>query len=187
MALRRSASYQYKDFLNLEAPIIPGKSIGGIDLQMHISHLKDWILYLTTKVFHDKDSKVLKAQVNFGLEVEYSVNDGVISFIVDIVSGTVFRLTCGKGYKGKLLNTIGIGSPFHELLKLGKSFDVYNTYHVMSPEFPGLYIELPEGYYDYDGELKDLPDYPIEKIGIFSRWKDGNDLYSSFYGESFER
>lgn len=90
---------------------------------------------------------------------------------IDLLTGKINSLVCNIGYKGKLLNDIGIGSKMSELLQADNtiSFDLDHSFYARYP-FDGLIIYAPnkisEKIFNAEVYNSSIPDFKIETIAI---------------------
>lgn len=158
------SNYKYESYLNKEAQIEPGKQLGGVQLHIHISEIKNWITY---NFFLDNLDDIVVKAFN-GLFVEYKCLGGSISFVVNIITGKIDRIACFEGYRGKLNNRLGIGDSWRKLLEFGYDLEIAYE-NLISNQLVGLEIPIP-GKYEYVDYVKDLPDFEIKEIAVIDKF-----------------
>jgi hypothetical protein len=148
-------------YLNLNAPIVPNKSMGGFDLQQHISHYVQDI-----KAFSNRDKDTLQdmSSVLIGqFAINYTFENQII-LRFDIITGKLSLISALKGYKGKLFGNIGIGSTISEALKIESRLyydEIDEGYYIEGVD--GIGIFLDNSYADHNM----MPDNKIIEISIF--------------------
>lgn len=147
--------------LNLNAPIYPSKSLGGFTLKTHISEYIEDI-----KSFSDIDRKSLQdLSVNMigKFLVRYTIkNEIILSF--DIITGQLGLISALDSYKGKLFESIGIGSTISEALKVEPRLyydEIDEGYYIKGVDGIGIFLEDP--YADHIAN----PNNKIVEISIF--------------------
>lgn len=150
-----------KTLLNIDLPIIPNQSLGGVLIGQKISELKDWIFF--NFFFENKDD--IKCEVFNGLYVNYSCLNNTLSFTIDIITGKVIFINAHLGYEGELFNGIKTGISFFDLKNICK-----NIYHqdgfILFDDIKGLRIDVPEEFELYDG-IDYFPDFTIKTITVY--------------------
>jgi hypothetical protein len=185
--------FNYKDIIDEKLPILAGKSLGNLELGTHISHLKKWLFESSFQPIVFKKS-CLYSQSELILQIEsnktaiphlvYTYKNGLIDFTVDIFSGKIIEISCGAGYQGLFIDTIGIGTPLELVKNLPFEFH-YREGAILShhKEAQGFYIDMShlENYYEYD-HIDELPaDLLVTRMGIFSQYIDDYDVYAHYY------
>ncbi|CAM4448375.1 hypothetical protein [Paenibacillus tarimensis] len=112
----------------LNAPIIPWKGLGGLNLYSHISEY-----YSIIKNLKEADALLGKSLVR------YEIKDEVILWF-NIFNGKLFKITALKNYTGKLFDVIHIGMPIDEVLEIEPSFE-YDDFEEVYCSPKGIYIE----------------------------------------------
>ncbi len=154
---------------NLEASIIPGVELGGINLHTHIAVFqRELDLSLA--------SKKITADVRTPSLVSYNFHD-TLSIVFDLNNGNVAQLIAKKFYKGFFDDTIGVGSKLDTLLLKG--------YRLLIDDFEGLiYIKGSPGIcfelLDANFLISDLPNQIINQIIIYNPKMDDELLLQSF-------
>lgn len=114
--------------VNLDAPIIPWKSMGGINLYTHIHDFYDLISEL-------EDSAVLLGKSLIRYEIKGSV---VLWF--NLMNGRLFKITALENYTGKIFDKIHIGMHIDDVLKIEPSFE-YDDFEEVYCSPKGIFIE----------------------------------------------
>ncbi|SFF49557.1 hypothetical protein SAMN04487969_1564 [Paenibacillus algorifonticola] len=112
----------------LNAPIVPWKEMGGINLYSHISEFYSTITKLT-----DADALLGKSLVR------YEIKDEVYLWF-NLFNGKLFKITALREYTGKLFNEIQIGMSIDEVLAIEPSFE-YDDFEEVYCSPKGIYIE----------------------------------------------
>jgi hypothetical protein len=172
----------YNQDFNINAPIIPAQSIGGIPQNIQIKELSQAIYNYEN---YNKEKSLMLELLDSLRYIQYNYLNGAIRLIVDVFSGKVTNIIAGKGYNGKFNNTIAIGSKVKDLLNLDPEFRCYATGGLMSPNYLGLCFYFTQ---NFDADVHDLTPYyenEIIGIGLLAEYDDtGNNIYESIYGES---
>lgn len=120
--------------IDVKAPIVPSKELGGLKLHTHI---KDY--YELVKSFSWLDKHTLRdcsASLFSPFHVGYEMKDTLI-MVFHILNGKLLKICALKNYKGPLLGKIKIGMPIEKALKI-----------------------QPNLFYDEDGELYSIKGTP---------------------------
>ncbi|WCO03634.1 hypothetical protein [Psychroserpens ponticola] len=170
-ARKRIENIENIEFLkpDLLAEIKPNFGLGGFNFNQNI---KDFEQNWTYSYFE----KEIKNGLNFKLDENYfylSINtkNNEIQFDIDLFSGKLSSIICGKGYKGKLDIGVGIGSSVKDALKKDNSLG-YNldTDWIDRTPFDGLIIHVPQKLqtkcWDCASRGIELPDFEIEQIEL---------------------
>ncbi|WP_088839311.1 hypothetical protein [Listeria sp. ILCC792] len=114
--------------IDVNAPIIPYESMGGVKLYSTIKDVKEIITgkNVETKVFHNT-------------WIVYSIDDSLELFF-DLLTGKLFKIVTLGGYKGTLFGKIKVGMKSEEFLKIESSF-VYDDFEEIYETKKGVYIE----------------------------------------------
>jgi hypothetical protein len=115
--------------IDINAPIIPWEGMAGIKLYSTINQFKDIIM--------EKSTKALLLDNHW---IRYEIENSIYLFF-DIINGKLFKITTLSNYKGLLWDSIYVGMPKEEFLKIGSSF-VYDDFEeVYVSESQGVFIE----------------------------------------------
>jgi hypothetical protein len=154
---------------DLTAPIKPTVGLGGLSFTQTI---KDFQGLLTNKSF-EKDSI---DNFNYTLDSKYfyltiTTKNKEIQIEIELFSGNINSIACNSGYKGKLVNDIGIGTPIKEMLAKDDNFGFnLDTDWFDRTPFDGLIIYPPIHLLDkcIDAAVSgsDYPDFYIETIEL---------------------
>ncbi len=161
-------------FAHINAPIVPGESIGEIKLDTHISELFEWLNYSYSSRNDpeklDKLSFECYGHFTGPPVISYSCLEKAIFFQINVFTGRIFNISCHEGYRGKFLGRIGIGSTIGEAFKVDNSLKYYSPHNaIYSMNNPGISFEV--------GDLGDndvfelFSDTKIEHILIGSKNK----------------
>lgn len=115
--------------VDLNAPIVPWESMGGIKLYSHISEF-----YNTIEQLRKEPSLLGK------FLIKYEIDDS-IDLWFNLINGKLFKITALKNYTGKLLGNISIGMHIDDVLKVEPSF-VYDDFEEVYCSPKGVYIEI---------------------------------------------
>ncbi|MDX2074914.1 MAG: hypothetical protein SFZ02_00665 [bacterium] len=145
--------------LRLDEPIIPAKSLGGINLGEKIiqADLQEMI----------KHQSLLKPEIYTlvsPFQVRYTLENSSIYVSVDVRNGKIFHLVALEGYTGKLFDKITVGMKIGDAMKLVP--DLYYDEaqeQVLCKDILGIAIDPPE--VDPPPDL--VPDMVISAINIF--------------------
>ncbi len=146
-----------KVHLDLEAPIIPNQSLGGLTLGTHISELEDLVFGLGSW-------KEGACTLISPFEARYSFGKGEIEAAVDVRNGKIFKLSAKVGYKGKLFEEIGVGMLVQQALELEPRL-YYDEVEelILARGLPGLSLDIPE----IDPPVEIVPGMNISAINVF--------------------
>ncbi|MEP3228007.1 MAG: hypothetical protein ABJN61_07935 [Flavobacteriaceae bacterium] len=166
---------------DLFAGIKPNFGLGGFNFNQNI---KDFEQIWTFSYFE----KEIKNNLNFKLDEKYfflnvRTENREIEIDIDLFTGKLSSISCGKGYRGKLDNGIGIGSSIKEALKIDNrlGFNPDTDWIVRTP-FDGLIIYVPHKlqmkYMDNVVSGTEIPDFRIERIELIDI-----EYAKKFYGD----
>lgn len=142
----------------VDAPIVPGQSLGGFELRTHLRDLDPVLDTVHLKNLGNSDWYKLVNQY----EARYTV--GPVEIGVHVFNGKVFKLIASKGYEGRLLDRLYIGLNAGEAMKIEP-----RLYHdeaegaLYVRDCPGVVLELPVD----DPFPHEVPEYPISAITVF--------------------
>jgi hypothetical protein len=157
---------------DLAADIIPEVGAGGVTFKNVLTDFE----YILTNKFLDKNihSVIEHTLDNDYFYVTLQTNKSEFKIEIDIFTGKISSMVCGQGYKGKLINGLGINSKMSDLLKTDKNigFDLDHNFFTRYP-FDGLVIYPPIDLVDsiYSAMTvggKTMPDFKIETIEILA-------------------
>ncbi|WP_088810942.1 MULTISPECIES: hypothetical protein [Listeria] len=114
--------------IDINAPIVPYESIGGIKLYSTIKELKEIVT-----------GKNVEVQVFNKVRIIYTIGDSLKLFF-DLLTGKLFKIVTLAGYKGALFGEIKVGMKSEEFLKIEPSF-VYDDFEEVYETEKGVYIE----------------------------------------------
>lgn len=114
--------------IDINAPIIPYESMGGIKLYSTIKDLREVITgeNVEVKVFHN-------------VWIVYSI-DNLLELFFDLLTGKLFKIVTLDDYCGKLFDKITVGMKKDEFLELEPSF-IYDDFEEVYESNKGIYIE----------------------------------------------
>lgn len=143
--------------MNIDAPIVPGESAAGIQLGSPIEEL------LNEHKNSFDSGEVVNLSPSFPLNIRYR------SAMVDIwaIKGRVEQIMVHDGYRGKLMEKIGLGSTFADIERHIGAWEEDEEDNLVIPDFPGLFFRV-EGYFP---ELQKDPAFrqaPIKEIYVVS-------------------
>ncbi|WP_284085039.1 hypothetical protein [Acinetobacter haemolyticus] len=101
-------------YLDIDAPIIPGKSIGNINIG---DKLSKYLNIIDERI----KSKLLIQNIDIN-ENKITFNKLPIEIFVKVDSDEIYKLSAGPGYKGKLNGVISIGDKAKDILKKDHNF-----------------------------------------------------------------
>jgi hypothetical protein len=88
--------------LDLHAPIVPGRGLGGLELRARILDLQPYFLGLG-----------VTRQGAYALispfDASYRLGCSAVEVVVDVRNGKVSRLTAHGGYRGRVLGDVAVG------------------------------------------------------------------------------
>lgn len=114
--------------INVNAEIIPWKSIGGIKLYTHIKDLQKII-----QGEHAQSSLYDLFLVRYEIE-------GKLYLFFNLLNGKLFKITALKGYKGTLYDKIKIGTKEDSLSNIDPRFE-YDDFEEVYENGAGVFIE----------------------------------------------
>ncbi|MEK4472940.1 hypothetical protein NSQ91_06975 [Paenibacillus sp. FSL R7-0048] len=114
--------------VELHAPILPWKGIGGVKLYSHIS---DFVPLLT--------QQKVKGELLGKFLIKYEINTS-IDLWFSLINGKLFKITALSSYTGALFEKITIGMHIDDVLKIEPSF-VYDDFEEIYCSDKGIYIE----------------------------------------------
>jgi hypothetical protein len=125
---QRLSSQGGNKLVDLNAPIVPWKGMGNIELY---SHLKDFYEYI-----NKSRPKILTVGM---FDVRYEIENQVDLWF-SILNGRLWKVTALKDYKGKLFDNIHIGMHIDDVLKIEPSFE-YDDFEEVYYSPKGIFIE----------------------------------------------
>lgn len=146
--------------LDLDAPIVPEQSLGGLTLRSHISELQDLIqsmIYTSTFTF----GPMGPAAPFF---MTYKFFGGTLQVDVDVRNGKIFQLTAKEGYRGLLFGDVGVGMRVRDVLE--RHPDLYYDEAeevILSHTIEGVCLVVP----DIAPPPELVPDMEIADIGVY--------------------
>ena len=143
--------------LDLDAPIIPNQSLGGLILGTPISELEDLVFGLGS--WKDGTCTLISP-----FEARYSFGKGEIEAAVDVRNGRIFKLSAKIGYRGKLFAQIRVGMSVQQALELEPRL-YYDEVEelILAAGLPGLSLDIPE----IDPPIETVPGMNISGISVF--------------------
>lgn len=145
--------------LNIDAPIIPDHSLGGLRLRMS---LLDFDLQEIIRRQTQFDSTASELVLPF--EVRYRLEEGIIQVGVDVRNGKIYRLSAHRGYRGLLMESIHVGMKMHDAFEAlaGLYYDhVWEC--ILHKDYPGLAIDVPK----IDPQPEVLRELSISAINVY--------------------
>ncbi|WP_144395464.1 hypothetical protein [Pleionea sediminis] len=143
--------------MNIENEIIPGKSLGGIELGRNVA---DYSQLLESKELSEK----LRYKQTSIYSTRYWVEGIPIEINVDTRTGVIYKISAINGYKGALNSSIKIGTPVTELMKAKPDFYYDECDEAFySKEVDGIAIEVDED----DPLPEELIELKVEVITVF--------------------
>ncbi|SPT81564.1 Uncharacterised protein [Niallia circulans] len=114
--------------INLEAPIVPWKGMGGIKLYSHINEFYSIIEQ------YGKQPKLLGKYL-----IRYEI-DNSLDLWFNLLNGKLFKITATSNYNCTLFNKIRVGMHIDEVLKIEPSFE-YDDFEEVYCSPKGIFIE----------------------------------------------
>jgi hypothetical protein len=142
--------------MNIEAPIIPGKSAAGIQLRSPIEE------FLNEHKNSFSSGEIANISPRFPQNIRYrSAMDDVWA-----IEGNVEQIMVHGGYRGKLMDKIGLGSTFADIERYIGSWEEDEEDNLVIRDLPGLFFRV-------EGNFPDLKDpafrfAPIKEIYVVS-------------------
>ena len=141
--------------VDIYAPIVADKSLGGLALRVRLYDIQDLVGSLLA------DSCQLKSC----FEAEYSLAGGKIGVAVDVRNGKVFRLTAYQGYEGKLFGSIRVGTSVGEAFSLEPKLYYDEAEElILCRGICGVSLEVQ----GIDPDPEAVPAMTIEAISVFA-------------------
>ena len=103
-----------KNDIDINAPIIPGESIGGIPLY---SHIRDYKELINSLEYHNKMGKNISRSFYGTFDIGYEYR-GIMTLVFSIINGKLLKIIAWKGYQGLLFGKIKVGMNIEEAIKL---------------------------------------------------------------------
>ncbi|WP_099190494.1 hypothetical protein [Tepidibacter mesophilus] len=131
------------NFIDIYAPIIPGRGLGGVELRTHLNEYYD---VLNNFDWRNKKNWIPECMSSF--HVGYK-KENICIMIFDILNGKLMKMTALKDYEGILLDKIKIGMSLEEALEKEENLiydDEEECYKIQGVN--GVIIE-PDAYYKY--------------------------------------
>lgn len=153
--------------MNIEAPIVPGESAAGIQLGSPIEEI------LREQELHLSPEEVVNPLVPLPIITRYR------SAIVDlwVREGIVDQIMVHDGYRGKLMDTIGLGSTIADIERQIGPVEEDEGDNLVIRDLPGLCFEI-EGYFP-DSRDPAIRHAPIKEICIFKANAWGGNIFGS--------
>lgn len=114
--------------LDVNAPIVPWKEMGGIGLY---SNIRELIPLITNDSISTKVLGKFLIKYEIGSKVDLWFN---------VINGKLFKITALSSYKGSLFEDIVIGMHIKEVLNIEPSF-IYDEFEEVYCSNKGIYIE----------------------------------------------
>lgn len=128
---------------NLSADIIEGGSLGGIQLDMDIFVLRDWLR--SPSNFQN----ISKIEGKTNLNILFRINASCVQVEVDFLSQTICELRALNGYKGKWRHLFQPGNfNLIDLLRFDWTFEHMSRGLIMSEHYKGIAFAVPEQFED---------------------------------------
>jgi len=151
-------------FMNIEAPIIPGESAAGVQLGSPIEEI------LKEQKTHFISEEIVNHLVPLAIVTRYR------SAMVDlwVREGIVDQIMVHDGYRGKLMDKIGLGSTIADIEMQIDAWEEDEEDNLVIRDLPGVGFEI-EGYFP---DLKDpaFRHAPIKDIYVFQANKELSSL-----------
>ncbi|NOQ75421.1 MAG: hypothetical protein GQ574_25650 [Crocinitomix sp.] len=149
--------------IDIAAPIIDGNSIGGIsigqDSRLLLSELYSNGYMIEENKFHS----------DF---IEYKVNEGIISFVINSSSNNVINISCKNPYEGSWKNKFTPSMSVQTIIKQSNKTMVLHGFLIIDGIY-GVGYNLPNEYDEIDS-VDQLPDdLVLEQIYVMDNdwWK----------------
>ncbi|MDY7077478.1 MAG: hypothetical protein SXV54_11205 [Chloroflexota bacterium] len=149
--------------LQIDAPIIPNQSLGGLGLRTSIVEIQDVVMELQIEHLTSK-RKLFSLPSPF--EAKYEFENEKVTVCVDVRNGKIYQLTALPGYMGLLFDKIYVGMRVADAMALEP--DLYYdeaTEIIRCKGCPGLAIDVPE--IDPPPEL--VPRMAIHAINVYAK------------------
>ncbi len=143
--------------MNIEAPIVPGRSAAGIQLGSPIEEV------LNEHKNSFDSGEVVKP--TFPVRVTTRYRSAMVD--VGVIKGKVEQIMVHDGYRGKLMGKIGLGSTIADIERYIGAVEEDEEDNLVIRDFPGLVFEI-EGYFP---DLRKDPAFrfaPIKEISVVS-------------------
>jgi len=143
--------------MNIEAPIVPGRSAAGIQLGSPIEEV------LNEHKNSFDSGEVVKP--TFPVRVTTRYRSAMVD--VGVIKGKVEQIMVHDGYRGKLMGKIGLGSTIADIERYIGAVEEDEEDNLVIRDFPGLFVEI-EGYFP---DLRKDPAFrfaPIKEISVVS-------------------
>ena len=114
--------------IDINAPILPWKGLGGIRLYTTIRELRKLL-----------ESEEVNAVVYHNMWIKYEVKN-ILELFFHLANGKLFKIVTLDGYKGELFNKIGVNTLESELFQIEPSF-AYDDFEEVFISDKGVFIE----------------------------------------------
>ena len=142
--------------INLEAPIIPSKSIGSINIGEKFSSYLDYL--------HNESIQFTREDFNSGLSI-IIVERGTIEVTTDS-EDVILNISCGKKYNGSCKEKYFVGMSISQILSESERQLILHGFLILDRDF-GFGFEIPEEFENCD-YAENLPeDFVPERIYVF--------------------
>jgi hypothetical protein len=167
--------------IKIDSEIIPNKGIGDIHLGMNCFYLRK----VFSENFKGRDDSIgeVNDKGNWSYELGKPFLDNLtltykefISITINLFTGSISMISVRNNFKGKLLNTVGIGGAprkfYENAQELGCEFCEFiegQFFFWMEEKRYGLALYVADDFTECgsDEEFEKLLDYPIKEIQIF--------------------
>ncbi|WP_143313281.1 hypothetical protein [Chitinophaga eiseniae] len=175
-----------EQYFDIEAPIIPGVSLGGIQQGMLVKGLEK--MFRTDQYFA-RDKKISLVTTPSLRYIEYWYMGGIIRLKVDIYDGRITNIIATKGYQGTVNGVLRVGMTVREVLQVDAGFTCYSPPGgLMSPNFLGICLYFTPNFDAETDSLSDYMDHKILGIGLINEFNaEGDDVYVMLYGLNHPR
>lgn len=144
--------------VDLDAPIIPNSSLGGLKLRMRVIDIQDTLIALGS-------TREGSVELGSPFDARYHFGEGEVTVAVDVRNGKVFMLCASLGYRGLLFGKIFVGMKVRDAMALEPHLYYDEAEEViLCKRVPGLSIDIPE----IDPLPESVPEMTISAINVFA-------------------
>ena len=157
--------------MNIEAPIVPGESAAGIRVGSPIEEI------LKEQETHFTSEEIVNPFVPFPIVTRYR------SAMVDlwVKDGIVDQIMVHDGYRGKLMDNIGLGSTIADIERHIGAWEEDEEDNLVIRDCPGMCFEI-EGYFPDLSKNPAFRHAPMKEICVFNANAWGDNISDSTMG-----
>jgi hypothetical protein len=142
--------------MDLDAPIIPGVSLGGYNVGTRLLDIRQDV----SRLGQGEEGEISMVGP---FQARYALGKGEVKFDVDVRVGKIYQVIAGRGYLGTYEGKLRVGMPIREAIKVVPELEIdYFLPGFTLKSAPGILIEVN----DPDPELSFAIDMDVHAISV---------------------